>query len=163
MFGFVVGAVCLYALVRTVRGGRWAHAGGRWMGGGWHGRWHGRDARLGGRPGSRGVLRWLFERMETSPGQERVLSEAAEALRATMEGWRDDAARVRADVARSIRGEAFDGLALDEAFARADARMATLRDTLKAQAARVHEALDGRQRAELSDLVASGWRRQRWA
>ena len=41
-------------------------------------------------------------------------------------------------------------------------RMATLRDTLKAQAARVHEALDGRQRAELSDLLASGWRR-RWA
>ena len=160
MFGFVVGAVCLYALVRTVRGGRWAHAGGPWMGGGWHGRWHGGERF--GRPGSRGVLRWLFQRMETSPGQERVLSEAAEALGGTMEGWRDDAARVRADVARSIRGEVFDGAALDEAFARADARMATLRDTLKAQAARVHEALDNRQRAELSDLLASGWRR-RWA
>lgn len=160
MFGFLVGAVCLYALVRTVRGGRWAHASGPWMGGGWHGRWHGGER--SGRPGSRGMLRWLFERMETSPGQERVLSEAADALRGTMEGWRDDAARVRADVARSIRGEAFDGAALDEAFARADARMATLRETLKAQAARVHEALDGRQRAELSELLASGWRR-RWA
>jgi len=26
----------------------------------------------------------------------------------------------------------------------------------------VHEALDPRQRAELADLVASGWRRRRW-
>ena len=162
MLGILFGAVCLYALVRTVRGGRWAHAGGPWIGGGgWHGRWHGRNERFAGRPGSRGLLRWLFERMETSPGQERVLSEAADALRGTMEGWRDDAARVRTDVARSIRGEVFDGAALDEAFARADARMATLRDTLKAQAARVHEALDDRQRAELSHLLATGWRR-RW-
>jgi hypothetical protein len=163
MFGFLVGAVCLYLLVRTVRGARWAHAGGPWMGGGWHGRWHGRGERFGGgRPGSRGVLRWLFERIETSPGQERVLSEAADALRETMDGWRDDAARMRTDVARSIRGEVFDGAAVDEAFARADARMANVRDTLKSQAARVHEALDGHQRAELSELVASAWRR-RWA
>jgi Heavy-metal resistance len=162
MFGFVVGAVCLYLLVRTVRGGRWAHAGGPWMGGGWDGRWHGRSERFSGRSGSRGPMRWLFQRMETSPGQERVISEAADALRDTLRGWRDDAAQARTDVARSIRGEAFDGLALDEAFARAEARMATLRDTLKAQAARVHEALDSQQRAELADLLASGWRR-RWA
>ena len=62
---------------------------------------------------------------------------------------------------RSIRGEAFDAAALEEAFARAEARLATVRETLRGQAARVHEALDPRQRAELADLLASGWRR-RW-
>jgi hypothetical protein len=64
--------------------------------------------------------------MDTSPGQERVISEAADALRSTMRGWHDDAERMRSDVARSIRGEAFDAAALEEAFARAEARMATI-------------------------------------
>jgi uncharacterized membrane protein len=114
-----------------------------------------------GRPTGRGPLRWLFERIDTSPGQEKVIAEAADALRSTMHGWHDDAERMRSDVARSIRGETFDAGALEEAFARAEARMANVRETLRGQAARVHEALDPRQRAELADVLASGWRR-RW-
>jgi Heavy-metal resistance len=160
MLGFLVGAVCLYFLVRTMRGGwAYAHGPGPWgrgWGGGWHGGW-----REHGRPGGRGRLRWLFERIDTSPGQEKVIAEAADALRGTMHGWHDDADRMRSDVARSIRGETFDATALEEAFARAEARLATLRETLRGQAARVHEALDPRQRAELADMLASGWRR-RW-
>ena len=164
MWGFLVGAACLVGLARTMRGGGWAYAHGpggwgrghRWGGwqqGGWQ---HGPGHR-----GGRGPLRWLFERMDTSPGQEKVIAEAADALRGTMSGWRDDAERMRSDVGRSIRGETFDAAALDEAFARAEARLATMRETLRGQAARVHEALDSRQRAELADLLASGWRR-RW-
>ena len=41
------------------------------------------------------------------------------------------------------------------------ARMGTVRETLRGQAARVHEALDSRQRAELADMIGHGWRR-RW-
>jgi hypothetical protein len=164
MLGFLVGALCLYGLARTIRGGGRAYAHGghgpwgrrRWGGwrheGGWDGPRH---------AGGRGPLRWLFERMDTSPGQEKVIAEAAEALRGTMRGWHDDTERMRSDVARSIRGEAFDPAALEEAFARAEARFSGMRETLRGQAARVHEALDPRQRAELADLLASGWRR-RW-
>jgi hypothetical protein len=153
MWGFVIGAACLYGLVRMMRGGRWAyaHGGGPWGRQRWK---HGE--------GGRGPLRWLFERMDTSPGQERVIAEAADALRGTMHGWHDDAERMRSDVARSIRGETFDAAALEEAFARAEARLGTVRETLRGQAARVHEALDPPQRAELADLLASGWRRRRW-
>lgn len=162
MWGFLVGAVCLYGLARMMRGGGWAYAHGpgswghrRW--GGWrHEGWEGSR-----RAGGRGPLRWLFERIDTSPGQEKVIAEAADALRGTVQGWGDDAERMRSDVARSIRGEAFDAAALEEAFARAEARLATVRETLRGQAARVHEALDPRQRAELADLLASGWHR-RW-
>jgi hypothetical protein len=162
MLGFFVGAACLYLLARTLRGGGWAyaHAPGPWgrrRWGGWrHEGWGGRD-----RPGGRGRLRWLFERIDTSPGQEKVIGEAADALRDTLHGWRDDAERMRSDVARSIRGEAFDSAALEEAFARAEARLGTVRETLRGQAARVHEALDPRQRGELADLIGHGWRR-RW-
>jgi hypothetical protein len=162
MWGFLVGAACLVGLARVMRGGGWAYAHGpggwghrRW--GGWrHEGWDG-----GGHPGGRGRLRWLFERMDTSPGQEKVIAEAADALRGTMRGWHDDVERVRSDVARSIRGEAFDAGALEEAFARIEGRMGTVRETLRGQAARVHEALDPRQRAELADMLAAGWRR-RW-
>ena len=161
MLGFLVGAACLVALARTLRGGRWAHAG---AGGPWGRRWGGwrHEGWSGsGHPGGRGPLRWLFERMDTSPGQERVIAEAADTLRGTMDGWRDDLQRFRSDVGRSLRGEVFDAAALEEAFARVEARMASLRETLRGQASRVHEALDPRQRAELADLLASGWRR-RW-
>jgi hypothetical protein len=171
MLGFVLGAACLYLLIRTVRGGRWAYAHGPWAVRGWGGgcgravRWNGwgetHHGAWGGRPGARGMLRWLFERLETSPGQEKVVIEAAEAMRNAVQGWWGDLDRTRSDVARSIRGEVFDGAALEEAFARADGRLNTLRDVVRAQAARVHEALDARQRAELADLLASGWGR-RW-
>ena len=118
MWGFLLGAACLYGLVRTMRGGGWAYAHGyghgpwgrrRW--GGWrHEGWEG-----SGHAGGRGPLRWLFQRMDTSPGQEKVIAEAAAALRGTMRGWHDDAERMRSDVARSIRGETFDPTALEEA------------------------------------------------
>jgi hypothetical protein len=165
MLGFLVGAACLVGLVRMMRGGGWAYAHGDGHGG-WGGRrwggWRHEGAwERSGRAGSRGPLRWLFERMDTSPGQEKVIAEAADALRGTMSGWHDDTERMRSDVARSIRGETFDPAALEEAFARAEARLSTVRETLRGQAARVHEALDSRQRAELADLLASGWRRRR--
>jgi len=146
MWGFLVGALCLYGLARTMRSRRWAYPygpGGWGRHGGW-GRWRheGWDGPRGA--GGRGPLRWLFERIDTSPGQEKVIAEAADALRSTMHGWHDDAERMRSDVARSIRGETFDSAALEEAFARAEARLGTLRETLRGQAARVHEALDPR-------------------
>ncbi len=160
MWGFLVGAACLYGLARTMHGGRWAHAHGPW-GRMRHGPWRDDGWSGSGHRGARGPLRWLFERMDTSPGQEKVIADAADALRGTMRGWHDDADRMRSDVARSIRGETFDAAALEEAFARAEARLGSVRETLRGQAARVHEALDARQRAELADLLASGWRR-RW-
>jgi hypothetical protein len=162
MLGFLVGAACLYMLARTLRGGRWAfaHGPGPWGRSRWGG-WRHEGWGSQGRPGGRGRLRWLFERIDTSPGQEKVIAEAADALRDTLHGWRDDAERMRSDVARSIRGETFDAAALEEAFARAEARLGTVRETLRGQAARVHEALDLRQRAELADLVGHGWHR-RW-
>ena len=170
MLGFLVGAACLVGLSRTMRGGGWAyaHGPGHWgrghRFGGWRREGWGRGDRGWDGPGhrgGRGPLRWLFERMDTSPGQEKVIADAADALRETMSGWREDGERMRSDLGRSIRGETFDAAALEEAFARAEARLATMRETLRGQAARVHEALDTRQRADLADLLASGWRR-RW-
>jgi hypothetical protein len=133
MFGFIFGTACLAGLIFTLRRGRhWHH--------------HGRGS---GRWGWRGRLRWLFERLETSPGQ-------------AFDKLRDEVGPSRAAVGRALRGEQFEGAALRELFTRHDAAMDTLRRTLQGSLAQVHEALDPRQRRELADLIehgfGSGWR-----
>ena len=91
MFGFLFGALCLGGMVYVLRRPyAFAH------GGGWHRGWHG-DGRHGWREGrddagwggggprrgfgmpgrARMMLRWVYERLGTSPGQETVLADAA--------------------------------------------------------------------------------------
>ncbi len=140
MFGFIFGTACLAGLIYTLkRGGHWRH--------------HGR----GGRWGWRGRLRWLFERLETSPGQEKVIVKAAEDVFEAFDKMRDEVGPSRAAVGRALRGEQFEGAALRELFTRHDAAMDNLRRTLQGSLAQVHEALDPRQRRELADLIEHGF------
>src|SRR5690242_15134806 len=92
MLGFLIGTVCLVALVKVVRHGRcggWRYAHGCGYGGGYdsgcggwhdrghghgHGRWGGGWSRGGFGPGF--MLRGLFARLETTPGQEKVIRDA---------------------------------------------------------------------------------------
>ncbi len=110
----------------------------------------------------RGMLRWVFERLETTPGQERVISDAVEAMRAAAEPLRGEWSRSRVDVARGLRAETFDRTSLREAWVRQDERVRGLRDAMELELARVHEALDERQRRMLGDLIEGGWSRMRW-
>ncbi|WP_257455405.1 periplasmic heavy metal sensor [Archangium lipolyticum] len=140
MFGFVVGTACLAGLFYTLRGNRrWGHHHheGRWS-------WRGR-------------MRWLFERLDTSPGQEKVLVQAADDLTEAFEKMRDEMSATRAAIARSLRGEAFDGAALRELDAKHDELIDNLRKTLRASLSKTHEALDAKQRRELADLIEHGW------
>ena len=133
----------------------------RWM----HWRHHGHHARWGHPPWQEGSVgawrRWrlrpLFERMEATPAQEKVLLEAWEkvegaweALRREWHGWAEDAAR-------SVQGEKFDGQPLRERFARQDATLEELRRILLGSLAQAHEALQPDQRRHLAsafDLLA---------
>jgi len=65
MFGFIVGAACLFGLVRVLRHARHGHFG--------H---HGPFGRFRGGFGPRMMLRGLFERLDTTPGQEKVIAAA---------------------------------------------------------------------------------------
>ncbi len=140
MFGFFFGTACLAGLFYTLRhGGRWHHGG------------------RGGRWSWRGRLRGLFERMDTSPGQEKVIVEAADELTEAFAKLRDELGASRAAIARALRGEHFDAPALRELHERHDTLLAELRKTLEGALSRVHEALDPRQRRELADLLEHGW------
>ena len=77
MSGFIIGLVCLWGLSRVLRGRHGCGPG--WRGRGWHGRgWRGRGWSGGGRAGRYWMLRRVFEKLDTTPGQEREIREAVD-------------------------------------------------------------------------------------
>jgi Spy/CpxP family protein refolding chaperone len=139
MFGFFFGTACLAGLIFALRHHRWHH--------------HGR----GGRWSWRGRMRWLFERLDTSPGQEKVFVKAADELTEAFEKLRDEARATRAAIAQALRGEHFDAASLRELYEKHDALLAQLRETLRTSMSQIHESMDPRQRRELADLIEHGF------
>lgn len=148
MLGFVVGTVCLIGLVKVLRAGRHGHWG-RWG----HGRGWGR-----GGWGPRAMLRGLFQRLDTSTAQEKVITAAAEEIFASADPLRDEARATRRDIAAALRGPAIDEVALGELFSRHDEVLRETRKRAVGALARVHDALDDKQRAILADVLERGGR-----
>lgn len=158
MFGFVVGAACLWGLVRVVRGRHGCGGMHGWHGGGCGpGGWdhHGWDARGGWDRGGRGPLwmRGLFARLHTTPEQEQAIREVVEDLRAQGTSLRGELGRARGDLASALRSDSVDETALGEAFARHDEGIETMRKALVGALARLHDVLEPRQRAVLADWL----------
>jgi hypothetical protein len=172
MFGFLIGTVCLIGLVKTLRWGRhhgggcgygYGHHGGgygrrSWGGGGWggypgdhEGGWGG-----GGWGGPSVLLRALFQRLETTPGQEKVIVAAYEEMRAATRDARGEVRTSREELAKVMRAPAVDEVLFGEMFARHDAALETLRKAGVGAIAKVHDALDEKQRARFADLIESG-------
>lgn len=141
MFGFLIGTLSLIALFKVTRGGWGGHRGGR----GWN-RW--------GRGGW--ILRGLYQRLDTTPGQEKVIAESFDAVRAAASKFRGEADRLRRDVAQAIRGQTLDHEPLKAAFGRHDTLVEELQREVLVSLGKVHEALDERQRRELAELIESG-------
>lgn len=163
MLGFFIGTACLIGLIRVARGGRC---------GGYHGRhgWHGRGGwpghRYGGGPwsswsrgrpggfGERAALRWLFEHLDTTHGQEKVIIDAVEELRGPAKKARHELFSTGNELADAVRGEGFDHGRMAETWVRQDKTVETLRLGLTTALARIHEVLDERQRKLLAELLA---------
>lgn len=154
MFGILIGTACLVGLVCVLRRGP------GWRGGGCgSGRRHHHDC--GERHRSRGWLWWLFERLDTSPGQERAIREALEELRAAAGEMKSELRHGRNAVADVLRSDSVDETQLGELFARHDDRITELRKAFVGAVQRVHDALDEGQRSRLAELLSSsrdfGW------
>jgi hypothetical protein len=102
------------------------------------------------------MLHRLFDRLETSTAQEKVITSAAEELYAASEPLRDEARATRRDLATALRGASIDEVALGDLFARHDEVLREARKKAVGAFARVHDALDDRQRAKLADLLERG-------
>jgi Spy/CpxP family protein refolding chaperone len=139
MLGFIFGTVCLIALVKVVRGGRR----------GW-GSGHGGDGPR------RWILRRLFQRLDTTPGQEKVITEAFDELQEKARAVREELFRGRGTFAKATRGEAFDTESVREQFEKQQGTLEDLKKAALAAMQKVHEALTPEQRAIAGDLIEFG-------
>lgn len=180
MHGFLVGLLAALTLLIAFRAGRrvafrraFGHHGfgrghGCGHGGGvafgYHGGCHGRrgggfgeaDERpRGGVP--RGVMRMVFQRLQTTPGQERELFAAIDELQAALRPLKEELAASKSDIAAALRS--VDGK-LSGTFGRHDEKLAEGRAAFEKALARIHAALEPAQREQLADLLGKlGWGR----
>lgn len=125
----------------------------------WHGHGHGPRGAWGPRGGFGRTTWWLyplFQRLDTTPGQEKVIRREAEEFRTAMLDMRGEMVGSRADVAKALRGESLDETALGELFARHDDHIRSMRERAVSALARIHDALDEHQRARLAEIIESG-------
>ncbi len=173
MLGFLIGTLCLIGLIKVLRHGHgwgwgWGHGGGfgRGCGGGPHGHgFHGGWAHEGWPPhggfgphgghgfGPRAFVQMLLERLDTTPGQEKVIFQAFDELREAMRDARHAFRRSRGDVAAAFAGEHFDAEAMGAVFSRHDDAIASVRKAVVGAMAKVHDALDERQRRAFAELL----------
>jgi Spy/CpxP family protein refolding chaperone len=136
MFGFLVGTLSLIGLVKVVRHGR-----------GW--------GRHGGGP-RRWMLRRLFQRLDTTPGQEKVILAAAETFETNGRAVRDAFFSTRADFARAMEAEHFDAAKVNEAFDKQQQAVDALKKSVLENLQKVHEALTPEQRRVAGELLQYG-------
>ena len=160
MFGFIVGIVCLIGLIKVVRRGRHHHHFGGHHGchGPRHHRGWGRHHRGGprrgpGGPFGRRALHRLFERLDTTPDQERVIREAFDEVFAEGGKMREHARGLGDATRETMAAELFTEDVLEQAFADQDAAIARFRESVKHGLKEIHEVLDERQRQELSSMM----------
>jgi hypothetical protein len=128
MMGFVVAALCAGGLVFMSR------------------RTH-RHGYLG--------MGYVFRRLDTSPGQEKVIRNAIEELRSLGRDWKTRAQGTRADLAQLIRR----GATAAEVNTWLSERLGEFNQATPAAAealTKVHDVLDDRQRETLANLVERG-------
>jgi hypothetical protein len=144
MLGFVIGGIAAIGLVKLMRRHRFGGCAG------YHESGFGAPRRS---VGPRIFLRWLFERLETTPGQERAIVAGLERLRENRTLARDEWRQTQDDVAHVIEGALAEDTMLDETFARHDRALAQVRVSWVEALKTISETLDERQRKELASLI----------
>ena len=171
MFGFLFGAAAVAGLFYVKhRRHQWARhggchggmhsGGGHWGRGHWgrRGHWGGAGHDDWGAPhggSSPFWLRGVFARLDTTPGQEKVIREVFDEMRAHGRDLGAEFGRARTDVADALRADTIDATALGEAFGRHDDALDRMRKAGIGALAKLHEALDERQRRILAQWIES--------
>ena len=142
MFGFFIGVACLIGMVAVARHRRrhWGHRG-----------YH-----QGYGYGGRHVVHRLLDRLDTTPGQEKVIRSALHDLKEEATGLRDEVRSTRGEIAQALRAPELDKAVLDRVFAKHDELLEKLRASAVHAVDQVHGTLDEQQRRKLADMIESG-------
>jgi hypothetical protein len=140
MFGFFIGTACLIGLFALARHGRRRH----WGHHGHHGH------------GGRYFFHRVLDRLDTTPGQEKVIRSALHDLRQEAEALRTEVRSTRSDIAAALRAPELDKAVLDRVFTKHDELIEKLRASLVHATDQVHGTLDEQQRRKLADMIESG-------
>jgi hypothetical protein len=164
MICFVFGGLTAFLLMRFALRRHWC-----WRG--FHGsrgpfgrvrRWHHHDwdpdddPGLGDRRGRPYILRYLSDRLDATPAQERTMAAAFDEFRNEARGLRDEVSSSRKDVAAALRKPSFDEVLLGELYARHDTTIEKLRKAFVGMMAKVHDALEEPQREQLAQIIERG-------
>jgi Spy/CpxP family protein refolding chaperone len=148
MFGFFVGFACLYGLVRVLRGNRGYCGGGSWRSRRGWGRKRGDKHHF--------FLRRMFERLDTTPGQEKEIKRAVDEVMDAARALKDDLGDTREQVGKAFEGESFDVETMADLLTKNDEKLDAARKAIVGALARVHETLDADQRGRLADFLRRG-------
>jgi hypothetical protein len=100
-------------------------------------------------------MRWLFERLDTTPGQEKEIAAAVEELVGKARSLKDEGKTTRDDVAKLLRTESLDETVMGELFGRHDDRLREMQKAFADALGRIHQALEPQQREQLALLIES--------
>jgi len=164
--GLIWGA-CAIAVIAVLKHRRhchrgWGHGyGGGWEAGGECGRGYGPPCGRGSgggfrRFGLRAMVRGLFERLGTTPGQEKVIVKALEDLREVGLHAKGEIKATRKDFADAFRRGPIDEASVADIFVRHDTVISETRRKAVEAVGRIHEALDDEQRAHVADIIEHG-------
>jgi len=145
MFGFFVGTACLLGFTALARRGHRHHFYGH---GGCHGGHRGRGGRF--------FFHRALQRLDTTPGQEKVIREAISDLKEEAWNLKSEVRGTRSELAQAIRAPELDKAVVDRVFAKHDEVIEKLRASFLRSAEQVHGTLDERQRKQLADMIESG-------
>lgn len=102
------------------------------------------------------VLNRLLDRLDTTPGQEKVIREAFDGLLDQLQDARSEFRGTRSEIAQAVRGENLDRGAVEGIFERHDVVIDRVRQNALDAFSKVHETLDERQRKILAEIIESG-------
>jgi Spy/CpxP family protein refolding chaperone len=131
MLGFIIGTACLVGFVGVWRAGH-------------HHRFH------------RSLHRWLLHKLDASPGQERILRNAFESIRASAIDFLEGGKASRRELAELLREPNFDSERVNAWFMAREHEFEKVRAAAVGALSEAHEVLDDRQRESLAKLIERG-------
>jgi Spy/CpxP family protein refolding chaperone len=156
MFGFLVGTICLIALIMVLRSEHrrnnvfWGSKSGfnseRWS------RRHGRKGQIGRNP----FLRHLFGELDTTPGQEKEIRGALDTFFSSVGEAKQSMWDTRGQLARVFRSDSFDETAVGVVIEQHDEIVDKVRRSAVDALAEIYRVLDPQQRERVARWLDNG-------